>query len=160
VIVGYILDLDSRGFAPTLDAVRDMANRLLTARGAEQVGRDWPRNFVRRTDSVKTRFNRPYDRQRALCEDPDIIRTWFDRVARTKATWGITNQDIYNFDEAGFLMGKITPRLVVTSSERRGQAKAIQPGNREWVTIIQGINATRWAIPPFVIFAGKHHLSA
>jgi hypothetical protein len=160
VIVGYILDLDSRGFAPTLDAVRDMANRLLTARGAEQVGRDWPRNFVRRTDSVKTRFNRPYDRQRALCEDPDIIRTWFERVARVRAEQGICEEDIYNFDEAGFLMGKITPRLVVTSSERRGQAKAIQPGNREWVTIIQGINATRWAIPPFVIFAGKHHLSA
>jgi hypothetical protein len=48
----------------------------------------------------------------------------------------------------------------VTGSERRGRPKAIQPGNREWVTLIQGINAAGWAIPPFIIFAGQHHLSA
>ncbi|OCK92740.1 uncharacterized protein K441DRAFT_569248 [Cenococcum geophilum 1.58] len=29
--------------------------------------------FVKRTDSLITRFNRPYDRQRALCEDPMAI---------------------------------------------------------------------------------------
>ena len=33
-IVQYILNLDSRGFAPTLDAVRDMADRLLAERDA------------------------------------------------------------------------------------------------------------------------------
>ena len=38
VIISYILDLDQRGFAPTYEAVRDMANKLLTARGAGQVG--------------------------------------------------------------------------------------------------------------------------
>ena len=38
VIVKYILDLDLRGFAPTYAAVRDMANRLLAARNADQVG--------------------------------------------------------------------------------------------------------------------------
>jgi hypothetical protein len=38
VIVSYILDLDLRGFAPTYAAVRDMANKLLGARGASQVG--------------------------------------------------------------------------------------------------------------------------
>ena len=34
VIVDYILNLDSRGFAPTYAAVRDIANKLLAARGA------------------------------------------------------------------------------------------------------------------------------
>ena len=34
VIVKYILDLDLRGFAPTYAAVRDMADKLLAARGA------------------------------------------------------------------------------------------------------------------------------
>jgi hypothetical protein len=58
------------------------------------------------------------------------------------------------------MMGKISSQLVVTGSERRGRPKAIQPGNREWVTVAQGINAVGWAIPPFIIFAGQHHLSA
>ena len=160
VITRHVLDLDARGFAPTLSAVRDMANKLLAERGASEVGRDWPRNFVKRTPSLTTRFNRPYDRQRALCEDPEVISPWFDLVARTKATYGICDEDTYNFDETGFMMGKISAQLVVTGSERRGRSKAIQPGNREWVTVIQGINAAGWAIPPFIIFAGQYHLSA
>lgn len=38
VIVRHILDLDTRGFAPTYAAIRDMADKLLAARGAGQVG--------------------------------------------------------------------------------------------------------------------------
>ena len=57
-----------------------MADRLLAARNAGQVGVHWARNFVKGTDSLKTRFNRAYDRQRALCEDPILIRGWFDLV--------------------------------------------------------------------------------
>lgn len=49
--------LDLRGFAPTYPAVHDMANSLLAARSASQVGVHWPRNFVKRTDSLTTRFN-------------------------------------------------------------------------------------------------------
>ena len=57
VIIQYILDLDSRGFPPKLSAVRDMANQLLGARAAGQVGINWPNNFVRRTPELKTKFN-------------------------------------------------------------------------------------------------------
>jgi hypothetical protein len=160
VIISYILDLDQRGFSPTYTAVRDMADRLLAARGAGQVGVHWPRNFVKRTDSLTTRFNRAYDRQRALCEDPVLIRSWFELIEQTKAKYGICDDDVYNFDEAGFMMGKIMTQLVVTGSERRGRPKAIQPGNREWVTVIAAINAAGWSVPPFLIFAGQYHLSA
>jgi hypothetical protein len=160
VIVNYILDLDQRGFAPIYTAVRDMADKLLAARDAGQVGQKWPANFVGRTDSLKTRFNRAYDRQRALCENPILIRSWFELVEQTKAKYGILDKDVYNFDEAGFMVGKITTQFVVTALERRGRLKAIQPGNREWTTVIQGINAAGWAIPPFLIFAGQYYLSA
>jgi hypothetical protein len=34
-----------------------------------------------------------------------------------------------------------------------------QPGNREWVTVIQGTSAGGWAIPPFIIVAGRYELS-
>ena len=57
IIVSYILSLDQRGFAPTYAAVRDMADKLLAARDAGQVGVHWPRNFVKRTDRLTTRFN-------------------------------------------------------------------------------------------------------
>ncbi len=34
----YILDLDSRKFAPRIDGVEDMANTLLTTRNTEHIG--------------------------------------------------------------------------------------------------------------------------
>src|SRR5438045_9070717 len=57
-------------------------------------------------------------------------------------------------------MGIITQQKVVTGSERRHRPKAVQPGNREWVTVIQGIGALGYMIPPFIIYKGKNHLSA
>ena len=39
-IVRYILNLDSRGFAPRLCEVADIADKLLTARGRKLVGKN------------------------------------------------------------------------------------------------------------------------
>jgi hypothetical protein len=80
VVIRHILDIDARGFAPSLGDVRDMADKLLAERGAGQVGKQWPRNFINRTESLITRFNRLYDRQRALYEDPEVIGAWFKLV--------------------------------------------------------------------------------
>jgi len=160
VIIKHIIDLDSRGFSPRLGAIRDIANQLLTARAQAPVGKNWPDNFVRRTPELKMRFNRKYDYQRAKNEDPEAIVAWFELVRNTIAKYGITDDDIYNFDEIGFMMGIIATAKVITASERRYRPKAVQPGNREWVTVIQGVNAQGWAIPPFIIFAGQYHLSA
>ncbi|RYN82555.1 hypothetical protein AA0119_g13421 [Alternaria tenuissima] len=80
----------------------------------------------------------------------------FKFVEETKAKYGICDEDVYNFDEAGFMMGKITTQIVVTASERRVRPKATQPGNREWVTWVAAINAAGWAVPPFLIFAGQY----
>ena len=40
-IVRYTLDLDSRGFAPRLCEVADVADKLLAIRGGEPVGKHW-----------------------------------------------------------------------------------------------------------------------
>jgi hypothetical protein len=67
-------------------------------------------------------------------------------VENTKARHSIFNEDTYNFDESSFIIGMISTRAVVTGSERQGRPKSVQQGNREWTTVIQGINATRCAI--------------
>ena len=160
VIVRHILELDSRGFPPRLAAVKDMADSLLAARHCKPVGVNWPASFVKRTPELAVKFNRKYDYKRALCEDPQLIGDWFELVANTKAKYGITEEDTYNFDETGFMMGVISTGVVVTGSDRRERPKNLQPGDRQWTTVIQGVNATGWAIPPFIIFPGMHHLSA
>ena len=75
------------------------------------------------------------------------------------AKYGVVDADIYNFDETGFMMGVISTGIVVTNAERRAQAKLVQLGNREWIIVIQGVNATGWTVPPYIIVSGKFHLS-
>ena len=159
IIIQFILDLDSRGFPPRLRGVKEMADQLLADRDASPVGVRWASNFVKRHPDLKTRFFRKYDYQRAKCEDPTIIRDWFRLVANTIAKYGIRSDDIYNVDETGFLMGMIASGMVVIGTERREKPKAVQPGNREWITVIQAINAEGWPIPPFIIGAGQYHLA-
>ena len=56
-IVRYILDLDSRGFAPRLCEVADMADKLLGIRGGQLVGKNWANRFVTRSPELKMAFN-------------------------------------------------------------------------------------------------------
>jgi hypothetical protein len=64
---------------------------------------------------------------------------------------GILDENTYNFNETGFMMGVIGSRLVITGRETRGKWKALMPGNREWATVINSISAAGWSIPPFMI---------
>ena len=52
-------------------------------------------------------------------------------------------------------MGLCTAQKVITRSEYYGRRSVLQPGNREWVTTIESINALGWALPLTVIFKGK-----
>ena len=54
-------------------------------------------------------------------------------------------------------MGVIATARVLTRLDRRGRPMATQPGNREWVTVIESVNCQGWALPPKVIFQGKLH---
>ncbi|KAJ0127194.1 Uncharacterized protein HZ326_29704 [Fusarium oxysporum f. sp. albedinis] len=136
-----------------------MANSLLADRDASPVGKLWVHNFIQRQPQLITRRFRRYDYQRAKCEDPTIIRDWFRLVENTIAKYGIQLDDMWNFDETGFMMGMIEPGMVVTSSERQEMPKKVQPGNREWITAIQAINAEGQSIPPFIIGSGQYHLA-
>ncbi|KAF3910067.1 hypothetical protein ABW20_dc0102818 [Dactylellina cionopaga] len=136
-----------------------MANLLLAQRDGRPVGSHWAENFVKRRSELKTRFNHAYEYQRALCEDPELISKWFVLVHIMRAKYGIQDCDFYNFDETGFMMGVICASIVVTRADRHGRRKSLQPGNREWATAIECINAEGWCLPPFLIVQGVYHLA-
>jgi len=102
-----------------------MANHLLDARHQDPVGTNWANIFVKRTPKLKVKFNRKYDYKRAKCEDSEIIKGWFRLVQNVKAKYGILDEDTYNFNESGFMMGVISTGAVVTGSEKRNRPKQI-----------------------------------
>jgi hypothetical protein len=163
-LVQWILELDRRGFPPQIIDVRRMADHLLAARGQtpppQPVGKCWVDRFIKAQPELQTKWNRRFHAQRARCEDLEIINAWFKRVEDLRLSHGIADADIYNFDETGFAMGVAATSKVVTSSDTIGRRATIQPGNREWVTSIECINASGWSIPPFIILPGKVHQAA
>jgi len=98
-----------------------MGNTILAERGRKPTGKNWVDNFIKRTPDLKTQWSRSCNRQRALTEDPRIISPWLTLVQSFKERYGIQDEDIYNFDETGFMMGVISSQLLVTGSERRGK---------------------------------------
>ncbi|KAI1670830.1 transposase [Pyrenophora tritici-repentis] len=98
-----------------------MADRLLRERGGKPTGKNWVDRFIAYTPELP------------------VIRPWFMLVQSMKAKYGIVDEDTWNFDESGFMMGKISSQLVVTGSEKPGKQKKLQPGDREWVTLVQGV---------------------
>jgi hypothetical protein len=57
-------------------------------------------------------------------------------------------------DEKGVMKG-IGDNTKVIISKAEAKASLIQPGNREWVSIIECIGANGYVLPPFVIFEGQ-----
>lgn len=150
--------MDSRVLAPEVNAVRKMADCLLASHGTKEnmkVGINWVSRFVKIHPNLDTKYSRPFDYQRAMCQDPNVLISWFDLVHNTMLTYGVESSDVYNVDETGFSMGLNAARKVVSGSEIRGKRQLIQNGNREWVTAIECINSTGLFLQPFILFKGK-----
>jgi hypothetical protein len=155
VLLRDILKLDAQGLSPTISLVREMADIICRAKGVPGVGVKWANNFVKRTPALTTKLGRAYECQRKLCEDPEIIRGWFELVKNTINKYGILPEDTYNFDEAGFQMGQISASRVVIDADRLGRPKQVKLTNTEWVTLIQGACADGSTVPLFLVLKGK-----
>ena len=105
-------------------------------------------------------FNQAKDRQRILQEDLEVINAWFKLIWDTKIKYGVYNNDIYNFNETGFQIGIISSMKVVIGSERHIRPNLIQPGDWEWVTVIQSICTTGYTTLLFIIYKGRVYISA
>jgi hypothetical protein len=156
-LVKYILNLNSHGFPPKPRYVREIANPLLAQDGDGKVGKTWASSFVKRREELRSMFTCKYDYRRALSEDPDIVKEWFDRVKDTLLEFGIDEDDICDFDETGFMMGIMTSYKAVTDARSKKCPKSIQPGNRQWATVIECIGAQGYVVPSFIIFATASH---
>ncbi|EKG09198.1 DDE superfamily endonuclease CENP-B-like protein [Macrophomina phaseolina MS6] len=149
----WILDLAARGYPPRKWMVEDTANMLRQLRGKPPVGKCWVKNYVKRTPEVQIAQSKKYDYQRAKKEDPEVIKEHFRLLKNVANKHGIQDEDIYNMDEIGFLRGDIGTATVVTAAD--GPRYHIQPGDRDWMTVIECINAAKRRIPAMVIAKGK-----
>jgi hypothetical protein len=69
--------MDTRGNAPRVAIIREMANILLAKRNKSTtlltVSKCWVNNFIKRYNKLESIFSQKYDYKRALCEDLKVI---------------------------------------------------------------------------------------
>lgn len=102
-----------------------------------------------------TWFSRCYNWKRAKREDPKIINEWFNCVQCTILQDGIEPNDIHDLDGTRSAIGLTATAKVITRSELSSWWAVLQPGNREWVAVIECMGALGWASSPCMIFEGK-----
>ena len=135
-----------------------MAQILLHERTQDSttsLGINWAYSFIKCHPELCTRFNRRISYQHAKQENPTIIKQWFKTVYEAIQEYGISEDDIWNFDETGFAMGLCSTSKVITSIERSERPRRVIQGNREWVSIIECIGSRGCQIPPLIILKGK-----
>ena len=67
-----------------------------------------------------------------------MLRAWFDLYQKTFSDYEVLEVDEYNIDEKGFMKGIGDDSKVIVPVEEL-EAFSVQPGNREWVSVIECI---------------------
>jgi hypothetical protein len=165
-LVNYLVFIANRGFPATLQVVQSTAQEMLAMDGLPTyIGCKWAQRFVKKQPRLCAKYSRSLDAVRASKNNNlESLKGWFELLKETVDTYEITPERTYNMDETGFMTGVITSssKVVVEAvvkepSARRMPSKATitQPGNREWVTVIQAVGADGRVIDPFVIIKGQ-----
>jgi hypothetical protein len=69
--------------------------------------------------SLKTKFNHKYDYAHALSENLKKIEAWFNLVHNICIKYGIQDDDIYNFDEMGYMLSITTTTKIITAADKQ-----------------------------------------
>jgi len=122
------------------------------------IGKNWHKRFLQRHQKLKSIYSRALDNDRAMNNNPVILRDFFTILDKVIKEFKIGPHNIYNMDEKGFLIGLIQRSLRVIEKSDEKAAFLRQPGSRETVTVIEAVGIFAQDIPPIVIMKGEKHL--
>ena len=153
----WLIRLQAWGWPARVEQVRFMAQDILKKKGATTatVGINWTSKYLVRYPELKTKYVPPIDKERALAHDPKIIKGWFELYMKLKTDFNVQNEDIYNMDEKGFMMGVIAKVKVMISKYEFGGKYVTQCGNRDWVSLIECVSSDGRVLKPWIIFKAK-----
>jgi hypothetical protein len=154
-IARAVHQMASWGWPMTVSVINNLANDLLARRNdTAGVGINWYQHFLHRNPHLKITRSRTLDQARRDAHDYKVLEEWFDLFHTAHIQYGVVDDDIYNMDEKGCMKGIGDNSKVIVPKEE-AQATSNQPGNRDWVSIIECINTNNYVLPPFVIFKGQ-----
>jgi hypothetical protein len=151
-LVEYIKELTDLGIPPT----RDMIQNFGSAVAERDLSESWVQRFIERNrNHLISRWSTGLDRNRHQADTLDKYDDWFDLIHLKIEEHKIEPRLMYNMDEKGFMIG-VEGRSKRWFSKQvflhGGIQKALQDGNREWITTLCTICADGTTLPPALIY--------
>ena len=145
--------------------VEDRANWILKLQHDEEgaagdpprVSSVWGARFLARHPEFTVRKSKPIANKRKWAHNPVELSGWFHRFRIATQKYGISPQDIYNFDETGFSVGMGGAQRVVTRWSNQTVFHE-SSSKKEHITSVETIAGDGFALPPFVILSAKTHI--
>jgi hypothetical protein len=116
----------------------------------------WVSQFLNRNKHLLTaRWTTGMDRNCYKADSKDKYKAYFKLQHNKMREYKVEEENVYNMDEKGFLMG-ITGRSKRVFSrqfwEQKRVSAALQDGSREWITVLACVCADGQALPPALFF--------
>ena len=151
----YMDAIDAIGYGVHRGLVEQQANAILAEsytgldEAHPQLGKHWARRWLQRHPKYRRVKAKPMEIHRKLAQEPEALRSWYDRLEKHMKELGILPEDIYNMDETGCRIGVATNQYVYSKFGR--EIFIPSANNRELVTLVECVSAAGWAIPPMII---------
>jgi hypothetical protein len=155
----YLLMCHSLGKGAGIDNVISSTNSILRCNSSiATVSRKWAKRWLTRESAwLKTIRSTPLSVKRRESHKKEDMEAHFKEFRRCREHWGILDNDIYNFDKTGCLIGMVAGSLVIVPADC--QASYVDdPNNQELVTSTECISASGFHVPPMITFKGAYHL--
>ena len=154
-LIEYINELSGRSAAPTPAMVTAFASQL----AGKAPGHCWVSRFVdRHRSELASGYLNNLDLERHQADQVNSYKAYYTTVNQKIEEYEITEDNIYNMDEKGFLLGRLNKVRRIFSKDLKGSGKllgAVQDGSRDWLTVVATICADGTALAPLLIYEAE-----
>ena len=155
----YLLMYHSIGCSASIDNVIAAANSILRYQGSDATtSRRWAKDqLVREREFIKTLQSKLLEAKRRASYIREDIEAYFREFQQYKNYQGVLDDNIYNFDETGYIISIVVGSLTIVPTDYK-VVYIDNPANRELVTSIEYISTGDYYIPLIIIFKGAYYL--
>ena len=168
-IAQHCLMMADHNFPISHALLRNLAQDILNSRSTtvltseshppqpRQIGQDWVDRFLKRNQEIRVKFVRYQERSRlAVTKNIELQHDFLRQLANLIRRLKVPEANIWNCNEKGITMGRqsIKSKVIIRAGTK---SAAGSDGNREFVSVLETVNAAGRVIPPFIVWTGNVH---